>query len=602
MKTRFFLILLLCAVWLTWLSRPAPIETVSAQAFPTNTPIPTPARPDASAERYALRLWTEAGLIDALIQQIGGLRPGDEEGARAARLLARELEHRYPGSPRDYTALLAAMRSAPPGAVDMRELVRRYAEETLNAVRPQFDATARLDIDGWRFELTAADFDRRGALDMLARVVRENVFDAYFLALVDLDGTIRVLAGDMPAIPYDGRRIAAAMLADVTGDGADELVVTVEERGGGLRTVPLSARGGQAVNITAPGQVIRGAPVQFQPFNTLDRETLSALWQCQADIFERWTYTRNALTRTSQQRVVPEDGAACALHTAGSLYTLAPAEALSRLGAILGQSRITSENDDRARRRASLAEAMIIALDGRVEAAAGRAAALDPGDDAWLARQRAQFVRMASGGASALAICETLAEIEALPGAPTLDAPRRGICDPGDALLRYLTDNPPRRDAPIRGQLEALGLTIAFERTVRQAGRLDRTLLGIDYAGETRWIAFAPLTAEVFTTEAGTRPTDLPTPAPRRDAPTVSEAIYALILRGSGAIPPADLRLALTQLDNTGAVTAEAGLIRAFLQDLLNNRAPALAGYYEVWARYPATVWGQMAALHLERR
>ncbi|PJF27083.1 MAG: hypothetical protein CUN53_05380, partial [Phototrophicales bacterium] len=385
-------------------------------------------------------------------------------------------------------------------------------------------------------------------------------------------------------------------------DGADEVVVTVEERGGGLRTAPLSARGGQAVDITAPGEIIRGAPVQFQPFNTLDRETLSALWQCQADIFERWTYTRNALTRTSSQRVVPEEGAACALHNAGSLYALAPAEALSRLGAILGQSRIISENDARARRRASLAEAMITALDGRIEVAAARAAALDPGDDAWLARQRAQFVRMASGGASALEICETLAEIEALPGESTLDSPRQGICDPGDALLRYLSDNPPRRDAPIRAQLEALGLTVTLERTVRQPGRLDRALFGIDYAGEIRWIAFAPLTADVFTTEAGTRPTDLPPPPPRIPPPTVSEAIYALILRGSGAIPPADLRLALTQLDNTSAATAEAGFIRAFLHDLLNNRALALTGYYDVWARYPATVWGQMAALHLERR
>ncbi len=602
MKTRLTLVLLLCAVCLIGLRGLQPAETVSAQAFPTNTPIPTPALPDARPDRYALRLWTEPALIDALIRHLNGLRPGDSEGARAARLLARELGHRYPGSPRSYAPLLAAMRSAPPGAVDMRELVRRYAEETLNAVRPLFDATARLDIDGWRFELTAADFDRRGGVDMLARIVSENVFDAYFLALVDLDGMIRVLPGDMPAVPYDGRRIASAMLADVTGDGADEIVVTVEERGGGLLTVPLSARGGQAVNITAPGQVIRGAPVQFQPFSALDRETLSALWLCQADIVERWTYTRNALTRTSSQRVIAEDGAACALHNAGRLYALAPAEALSRLGAILGQSPIISENDDRARRRALLAEAMIIALDGRIDVAAGRAAALDPGDDAWLARQRAQFVRMASAGRSALAICETLARIEMLPGDPTLDSPKRGICEPGDALQRYLTDNPPRRDAPIRAQLEALGLTIALERTVRQPGRLDRSLFGIDYAGETRWIAFAPLTAEVFTTEAGTRPVDLPTPPPRRDAPAVSEAIYALILTGNGAIPPADLRLALTQLDNAGAVTAEAHFIRAFLHDLLNNRALALAGYYDVWARYPATVWGQMAALHLERR
>lgn len=602
MKTRMALVLLFCAAWLIGLRWSAPITPVHAQAFPTNTPIPTPALPDASADRYALRLWTETALIDALIRQIDSLRPGDSEGARAARLLARELEHRYPGSPRNYAPLLAAMRAAPPGALDMRELVRRYAEETLNTARPRFDATARLDIDGWRFELTAADFDRRGALDMLARVVSENVFDAYYLALVDLDGTIRVLTGDMPAIPYDGHRVASAMLADVTGDGADEVVVTVEERGGGLRTVPLSARGGQAVDITAPGQVIRGAPVQFQPFNTLDRETISALWQCQADIFERWTYTRNALTRTSSQRVIPDDGAACALHNAGSLYALAPAEALSRLGAILGQARIVSENDARARRRAALAEAMILALDGQMSIAAARASALDPGDDAWLARQRAQFVRMASGGASALAICETLSEIEALPGDPTLDSPRQGICEPGDALLRFLTDNPPRRDAPIRGQLEALGLTIALERTVRQPGRLDRTLFGIDYAGEVRWIAFAPIGAEFYTTETGTRPVDLPPPPPRNPPPAVPEAIYALILRGSGALPPADLRLALTQLDNSGAATAEAGFIRAFLHDLLNNRALALAGYYDVWARYPATVWGQMAALHVERR
>jgi hypothetical protein len=602
MKTRHLFVLLLGALWLIGLRQTAPLERVHSQAFPTNTPIPTPARPDAGIERYALRLWTEPALIDALIAQIDALRPSDDEAVRAARLLARELEHRYPGAPRDYRRLLAAMRGAPPGALDMRELVRRFAEDTLNAARPQFNATARLEVDGWRFELTAVDFDRRGALDMLARVVSEPVFEAYYLALVDLDGTTRVLSGDMPAIPYDGRRIAAAMPADVTGDGADDLVVTIETHSGELRTFPLSVRGGQAVDVTAPGAIIRGAPVQFQPFTTLERETLSALWLCQADIFERWTYMRNALTRTSSQRIAAEEGTACALHNAGNVYALAPAEALSRLGAILGQAQIISENDARARRRAALAEAMIIALNGQIEMAAARAAALDPGNDAWLARQRAQFVRMAAAGASALAICAALAEMEALPGEPTLDAPRQGICEPSAALLRYLIDNPPRRDAPIRAQLEALGLRIVQERTVRQAGRLDRALFGIDYAGETRWIAFAPIGAEVYTTEAGTRPVDLPTPTPRAAPPAVSDAVYALILRGAGAIPPADLRLALTQLDNAGTSAAEAEFMRAFLQDLLNNRSLALTGYYEVWARHPETVWGQMAALHLERR
>ena len=85
------------------------------------------AAPDAPFERYALRLWTEAELVDVLLTQIRQLKPGDADRQLAVQLLQNELERRFPGAPRRADLrqqLVTLMLAAPRGSVDMRPAVR----------------------------------------------------------------------------------------------------------------------------------------------------------------------------------------------------------------------------------------------------------------------------------------------------------------------------------------------------------------------------------------------------------------------------------------------------------------------------------------------
>jgi len=42
--------------------------------------------------------------------------------------------------------------------------------------------------------------------------------------------------------------------------------------------------------------------------------------------------------------------------------------------------------------------------------------------------------------------------------------------------------------------------------------------------------------------------------------------------------------------------------LRALTQELLGQRVVARAEYYALWTAYPTSVWGRLAAAHLERR
>jgi hypothetical protein len=593
----------------------APIPTLPP--FPTfsfapNTPVPEALSPDAPPEQYALRLWTEEALFRLLLDSIRALRPSADDAARAVRLLQRELAHRYPNSrltDADRADLLAAMRAAPPGAVDMREAVRGYAETTLNIVRPAFNATARFEADGFRFELTAVDFDGRAGLDVLLRVVDAG-FDGYYVALGSTDGSYALLPSDLPAAPFDADEVRIERLGDLTGDIGAEIVVGLRDGSlnGELRIFGVrgSAAAASVVNLAAPGQSFRYSTLEAAPDLRGVRVRLeSALWLCYSVESVAWSYVRNSFIQNSDGSFVPRAGLACALASAEPLFALPPDEAFAAVQRILGESPQLTPDDQRAGDRAQLALALLADLAGRRADALSLARPLVTSADAWLGRQAAQYIRSANQGeASPLVACGVLARIEIPTDTPTPDQPGRGICDPDAALARAFADDPLSRDQDIVTQLTERGLTVVDVRTVREIGRLDRQVVAIDFGGALRYWGFAPLQSDRYTAEPAPPPTSaeaLPPPTPL----TAPDGVYALLF--SGALTPDVLRQALTQLDNLERLAGsprlpEWGFVRAFINDLLNNRALAAAGYYQVWAGSPASVWGQLAAAHLERR
>ncbi|MCA9907495.1 MAG: hypothetical protein KC519_02520, partial [Anaerolineae bacterium] len=67
-----------------------PLATNTPRILATNTPrppAPIPVTPDAPLDNYALRLWSEPGLVELLAQQSRALRQGDLEGELAIQLL-----------------------------------------------------------------------------------------------------------------------------------------------------------------------------------------------------------------------------------------------------------------------------------------------------------------------------------------------------------------------------------------------------------------------------------------------------------------------------------------------------------------------------------
>ena len=133
-------------------------------------------------------------------------------------------------------------------------------------------------------------------------------------------------------------------------------------------------------------------------------------------------------------------------------------------------------------------------------------------------------------------------------------------------------------------------------------GRVDRPAYLFDLAG-SQWWAFAPLDKVNYSAEA------IPTPdgygPPPAALPTVlvapQTAYDALLERDN---PAEALNILDTLQRNYPGIPLEsaARFLRALSYDLLADRRKAQPAYYSLWHDDATSVWGQLAAAHLERR
>ena len=129
----FVFISLLVAV-----SAALPGAAQDAPVFATNTPRPPEpviSTPSALINRFVMRPWREADLVEVLYTRVRQLTPNATELQKAVRLTQYELERRFPGAPHDLPArerLLQAMLNAPAGSVDIRPVLRPYIEALVN--------------------------------------------------------------------------------------------------------------------------------------------------------------------------------------------------------------------------------------------------------------------------------------------------------------------------------------------------------------------------------------------------------------------------------------------------------------------------------------
>jgi hypothetical protein len=138
-------------------------------------------------------------------------------------------------------------------------------------------------------------------------------------------------------------------------------------------------------------------------------------------------------------------------------------------------------------------------------------------------------------------------------------------------------------------------------RVITEVGKLNREAVHF-FLGGDHWWAFAPLEKDTYLAEKIDPPAGalFPTPAPPVIDPPDS-AYRAFLGDGNPATT-------LNILDNTvrtnpnSALASSGYFLQALSYDLLGDRTSARVSYFTLWSADPQSIWGQLAAAHLEKR
>jgi len=354
-------------------------------------------------------------------------------------------------------------------------------------------------------------------------------------------------------------------------------------------------------NLVEPGQELRFGELVSWPEGTTGEpadiiinlyRVESLEWDCISEIEQGWMYTNNFFRpfQTNLNSVyVNQDSLACRLYEAEPLFSIEPGEAV----ALIEEALDDFPTDGPGRERARMILAMFYALDGRPFSALDLVSELqvDARPGSWLANQTDAFMRtIGLSSATPLDICEELIIAGDYPA-----------CNIDGVLERLFADQSLSTGEPLLDQLEAMGLPVLESMQVTEVGRRDRIAVNFARAG-TSWWAFVPLPdgfyeAGIFETPEGFG--EAVFPLGLLDAP--QSAYDALLLFD-------DATGALSVLENTvfnnpdRALSPAARYLQALSYDLLADRTRARDAYYQLWADYTSSVWGQLAGAHLERR
>ncbi len=578
---------------------------------PTPVPSPTPLGPAAAAFNYSLRLWVQADLVELAYQQITSLAADDEPAQRALQITLYELERRFPGAPRDIAQrqrLIDAMLGAPLGSIDMRGMVRPFIEVVVNE-RPGLN---EFTVNGFNVALTTVNLDNRGEADALVRMTYTDAegvvrYDDLVLALRDSEtGALRFLPGaeDRFAVPFGGvSSLVVDRISDVNRDSLDEVVVRVDDGEINQRLVILGFRNGEVLDLAQPGQQLRFHEILSWPtaeasptppelrVRTLRAESEAPDWPCASEQNFTWTYDRNFYRPSTEinSRFVPQDSLGCTLLAAEPLFALPPLEATGIVENALLEYSFEAPGADRA----LMTLAMLYALDGRLEDARATAQAVIPADDSdsWAAQQgTALLSALEDSSNTALDVCAAVASASEHPA-----------CDIEAVLERTFGFLDLTTDRDLVEQLEGAGLEVRQQTEVSEVGRATRTVANFALAPDSWW-GFVAQRDGTYSAERVDVPAEFaPTgdEAPRLGVP---DAAYAALFVNDN---PAEVLNILANLETENAqqaFTPQALYLRALSLDLTAAREEARLLYYDIWERHPQTVWGQLAAAHLERR
>lgn len=595
-------ILLLVAVLFSVIAVPGLAQN-PPPVFVTNTP-PPPApvisTPAAPINRFVLRPWREVDMMEVLHTRVRQLTSGATELQKAVRLLQYELERRFPAAPHDPAdreRLLHAMLAAPPGSVDMRAVMRPYVETLINE---RGGPLLPFEHQHLQIEVLPANMDGTEPQDAVLHVYYAGadnalIYNDYVPTIAGKDGTFRVLsAPDLPAGKLD--EVELMGVGDFNRDGLDELAVSLDTGQINREMRVFGWRGNDLVSLVQPGEtILYGEIVTWMADGDhlelkVYREE-SADWQCLGELDVTWQWSANFFRPSPNANgYFFQNSANCLFYGAEPLFAQPIDEALATINDILA---FVPSEDDFSAQRARMIEVMLRAFDGDFGTAL--AAALDlesraePGS--WLAQQTATFISaLGEPGVTILGVCAAL--VEASPA---------GACDVDAALTRIFEEQPLVRERSISEQLAEIGITIQNQLTISEVGRADRQVVRFYLAGE-HWWAFAPLDPEFYTAEKveplpGFEP--IKTPLPVITAP---QTMYDALLVNNDPGRVLTILESLVRANPQAALSSEVRYLEAFSFDLLADRTRARQAYYDLWQQSPLSVWGQLAAEHLEQR
>lgn len=586
----------------------APSITIS-----TNTPEPsvTPIGPAAGLNNYALRLWLERDLLNALHSQIEMVDAENIDSHRAVQILQYELEFRFPGAPRsmeDRGRLVSAMIDAPLGTISMQSVIRPYIENAINS-----DLLEDGQFEGFTIDILNANLDAGNINDAIIHIVYPDaVIDAiryedYVFALGDADGGYKFVPSTFvpPIVPYNGvRTIELNRLTDVNDDGVDELALLVDDGDLNKRLYVLAYRNGNSVELTRPSENLRlGELVDWDtdpdedrrasPIRTKLYQTASEKWSCISELVVTWNYESNFYRPSiaDNETFRNQDSFGCTMYEAEPIFAMRPASATQFITDQLINYGSTVRRTDRA----VMTLAMLYALDDQVGLAQDTAIAAQATNndiESWVGLQSELFMEMINEPDNTkFEICVALAEA---------DHGEEGACDVKSLLGRIFENAIFPADTPIDTQLENIGLDVVQTVVISEVGRADRIAVdfGIKSAG---WWAFVAdqgtYTATPIDTPAGYEDPDI-----RPQLVTVPASAYATLLVDNDPAGVINI-IETSRVANPDTPFSEAfRFLEGFANDLLSNREVARQTYYAVWADYPESIWGRLAGRHLELR
>jgi hypothetical protein len=581
--------------------------------FATNTPQPdlTALLPHAAFERYALRLWDEPALISLLLSEVQQLTSGDLERERAILLIQYELARRFPNAPHDVSTrdqLIEAMLAAPRGSLDMRMVVRPFIASVLNDVKPSLREGSSFEQSGFTITIMPANLNGDDTPDAIIETrypalvhnPAELVYHDFIAAQTDAQGVYQVREGtpEFPAAPFnDLQNLNLERLGDMNQDGLDEIVLSLDNGNVNHELMIFGWRNGGATSLVQPGLQIQFGGIQDWPFNGTglvvnEYRLESPAWGCLGEREVPWMWSNNFFRPAAElENFTFQNRLSCLLYGSEPLFEQPLDEAISTIETIV---QLAQPEDETAVQRAAMILAMLRLLNGDANEALEQVRGLESSTtpDSWLAEQTTAFLDIAAqSNATPLQLCATLQE-----------ASLYGACDVDQVLTRLFKEQPLNRDEPIPSQLLRLGITVEDIVTITQIGKLNREAVHFTLAGD-HWWAFAPLENDSYTAEKIAPPPGyepLAIPPPLTITPPDS-AFQALLVNGN----PAETLNILdnAERDNPGVELASSGqFLRAFCYDMLGDRSNARQTYFNLWINDPASVWGQLAAAHLEER